>query len=149
MVGVLLGLAVVELLVVHLVIVGLFGTTAAIVVGALDLAVVVGLVLLLRSFRRLPVTLDDRVLTLRAGSLKRIAVPTSSIAGLRTAWDAAALKRPGVVNLALASWPNVFLDLSEPMVLRSGKPIHAVAHKLDDPAAFHAAISALSAAHGY
>jgi len=146
---VLLGLAVVELLVVHIVVVAVFGPLAAIIVGAIGVAAVMGLILLLRSFKSFPVTVVDGVLTLRAGYLKRIAIPTSSIAGLRSTWDAAALKRPGVVNLALANWPNVFLDLSTPVSARRGKPIHAVAHKLDDPAAFHAAITALSAADGH
>jgi hypothetical protein len=44
---------------------------------------------------------------------------------------------------------NILVDLSEPVFTRRGKPIRAIAHTLDDPAAFHAAITALSAAHGH
>ncbi|WP_242139158.1 hypothetical protein [Sphingomonas sp. TREG-RG-20F-R18-01] len=149
MIGVLLGIAIVEMLVVHLVVVALLGWVAAIVVGLLDLSVVISLAMLLKSFRRYPVTIADGVLTMRAGSLKSIAVPIAAIAGLRATWNAAALQQKDMVNLALASWPSVVVDLSEPVLSRRGKPIRAIAHKLDDPAAFHAAITALSAAHGH
>ncbi|WP_426258772.1 hypothetical protein [Sphingomonas sp. DC1600-2] len=144
MIGVLLGIAIVEMCVVHLVVGALFGWTVALVVGVLDLSLVIGLALLLRSFRRLPVTIADGVLTLRAGLLKSVVVPVGQIAGLRATWDAAALKQRGVVNLALVSWPSVVIDLDPPVPTRRGRQVRAVAHKLDDPAAFHAAIAALS-----
>ena len=149
MIGVLLGIAIVEMLVVHLVVVTMFGWVAAVIVGVLDLSLVIALIGLLRSFRRLPVTIADGVLTMRAGSLKSIAVPTVQIAGLRSTWDAAAIKDRTLLNLALASWPSVVVDLREPVVLRRGRQIHAIAHKLDDPPAFHAAIAALSRGDGY
>jgi hypothetical protein len=76
--------------------------------------------------------------------LKSVVVPVGQIAGLRATWDAAALKQRGVVNLALVSWPSVVIDLDPPVPTRRGRQVHAVAHKLDDPAAFHAAITALS-----
>lgn len=143
MIGVLLGIAIVEMVVVHLVVVMLFGWIAAVVVGVLDLSLVIALIGLLRSFRRLPVTLSDGVLTMRAGYLRSVAVPVGQIAGLRQSWDAAAIKDRGVLNLALASWPSVVIDLREPVVTRR-RSIRSIAHKLDDPAAFHAAIAALS-----
>jgi hypothetical protein len=149
MLAVLLGLAIVEMLVVHLVVVALLGWWAALVAGVLDLSVVVWLIALLRSFRRLPITLADGVLTMRAGSLRSVAVPVGQIAGLRATWDAAALKQRGVLNLALASWPSVVVELDPPLMTRRGGTVHAIAHKLDDPAAFHAAIAALSPAHGH
>lgn len=145
MIGVLLGIAIVEMLVVHLVVVALFGWTAAIVVGVLDLSLVVTLAGLLRSFRRLPVTIADGVLTMRAGVLKSVAVPVGQVAGLRLNWDAAALRDRGVLNLALASWPNIVVDLTAPIPGRR-RPVHAVAHCLDDPAGFAAAIEALGRA---
>jgi hypothetical protein len=149
MIGVLLGIAIVEMCVVHLVVGALFGWTVALGVGVLDLSLVLGLFLLLRSLRRLPVTLTGGVLTMRAGVLKSVTVPTRQIVGLRATWDAAALKERGVLNLALASWPSVVVDLHPPVLTRRGKPIHAIAHKLDDPAAFHAAIAALSRDNGH
>lgn len=145
MIGVLLGIATVEMLVVHLVVVALFGWTAAIIVGVLDLSLVIALAGLLRSFRRLPVIIADGVLTMRAGALRSVAVPVGQVAGLRPSWDAAALKERGVLNLALASWPNVVVDLRAPVPGRKGL-VQAVAHKLDDPVGFAAAIEALGRA---
>ncbi|MGY2735631.1 hypothetical protein [Sphingomonas sp. UYP23] len=149
MIGVLLGIAIVEMLVVHLVVVAWFGGWAALVVGVLDASLVIALIGLIRSFRRLPVTLADGVLTMRAGALRSIAIPVANIAGLRASWDAAAIKQRGVLNLALASWPSVVVDLDPPIEQRRGRRVHAVAHKLDDPVAFHAAIAALSRRDGY
>jgi hypothetical protein len=143
MIGVLLGLAIVEMLVVHLVVVALLGWSAAIVIGAIDLVAVLSLIWLLRSFRRRPVTLADGVLMLHAGYLQSITVPIGQIAGLRATWDAAAIRDRRLLNLALIAWPSVVIDLKAPIVLRHGRQVQAVAHKLDDPAAFHAAIAAL------
>ena len=141
--GVLLGLAIVETIVIHIVAVALWGWTVAIVLGLIDLSLVVTLVGLLRAIRRYPVTLVDGVLTMRVGRLRTIPIPVQRIAGLRAHWDAAAIRRRDVANLALANWPNVVVDLSEPIATRRGG-IVAVAHKLDDPAAFAAAIGALA-----
>ncbi|MEG3086590.1 hypothetical protein [Sphingomonas sp. PB4P5] len=149
MMGVLLGLAIVEMLVVHLVVVAWLGPWAALINGAIDLSAVVALVWLLRSFKRRPVTIRDGILTLHAGYLQSIAVPVEQIAGLRGSWDAAAIKDRRLLNLALVAWPNVVIDLKTPIALRRGRQVHAVAHKLDDPAAFHAAIAALSRGDGY
>ncbi|KQS05306.1 hypothetical protein ASG11_10290 [Sphingomonas sp. Leaf357] len=149
MIGVLLGIAIVEMCVVHLVVVALWGLVAAVIVGLIDLSLVVWLIALLRSFRRLPVTIADGVLTMRAGSLRSIAVPVGQIARLRASWDAAVIKDRAVLNLALASWPSVVVDLRAPIVMRRGRAVRAIAHKLDDPAAFHAAIAALSREHGH
>lgn len=142
--GVLLGIAVVEMLVVHLVVVTLFGWTAAVIAGVLDVSLVIVLIAVLRSFRRLPVTIADDVLTMRAGILKSISVRMDNVAGLRLTWDRAALRDPNVLNLALASWPNVVVDLNEPVPMRNGRPILAIAHKVDDPLAFREAIGALA-----
>jgi hypothetical protein len=149
MIGVLLGIAIVEMLVVHLVVVAWLGWWAALVAGVLDASLVIALIGLIRSFRRLPVTLADGVLTMRAGALKSVTMPVAQIAGLRPSWDAAAIKQRGLLSLALASWPNVIVDLHPPLVTRRGGQLHAVAHKLDDPVAFHAAIAALSRSDGH
>ncbi|MDN4631761.1 hypothetical protein QCD71_09570 [Sphingomonas sp. PsM26] len=149
MIGVLLGIAVVKMLVVHLVLVAAFGWTVAILLGVVDVAAVLDLTLLLRSFKRLPVVLTADVLMMRTGFLKSLTVPVAQIAGTGRTWDAATLKQRGVVNFALIGWPNVWLDLDPPVQHRRGTPVSAIAHKLDDPVAFHAAIAALSAAHGH
>lgn len=142
MLGVLLGLAIVEMLVVHLVAVALWGWRVALVLGLLDLSVVVALIALIRSFRRLPVRIEHGRLTMCAGSLKSITVDMSQIAGLRGQWDAAAVKRRDTLNLALIAWPNIVIDLKAPVVC-GRRQIVAIAHALDEPLAFHAAIAAL------
>ena len=143
--GVLLGLAIVETLVLHVIAVALWGWPIAIALGLLDLSAIAALVGLLRAIRRHPVTIGDGVLTMRLGTLKVIRVPIDRIAGLRPTWDAAALKQKGVANLALATYPNVVIDLAEPVIVQR-RAIHAIAHKMDDPAAFVAALNRLTPA---
>lgn len=137
--GVLLGLAIVETLIVHLLVVALWGWIAALILGLLDLSLIGSLLWLLRSIRRHPVTIGDGVLTMRIGGLRVAPIPLDRVAGLRSSWDATALKQKYVLNLALATWPNVIVDLSDPIRLR-GREIRAVAHRLDDPVAFTRAL---------
>ncbi len=148
MVGVLLGLAIVETLVVHLVVFAAWGWKVAAVLGAIDLSAIVTLIRLLRSFKRLPVTIEGRRVTLHAGTLRRIAIDADNIAGLRADFDRAAIKRRGVANLALIAWPNVLIELREPIEVRRRRIISHVAHRLDDPAAFHAGVARLERGHG-
>lgn len=137
--SVLLGLAIVETMVLHIIAVAIWGWTVALVLGALDLSLVAALLNLWRDIRLYSVTIDDDVLTMRVGKFKVISIPLRQISGLRTSWDAAALKQKGVSNLALATWPNVLIDLTSPVRVR-GHEVHAIAHKLDDPASFKAAL---------
>jgi len=148
MLGVLLSLAIAETLVLHLVALAIWGWKVALVLGVLDLWVVVTLIRLLRSFKRLPVTIDDGRLTMRAGYLMTIAIEVDNIAGLRSDFDRAAIKRKDVANCALIAWPNVLIDLRHPIEVRRRRIISHVAHRLDDPAAFHAAIARLERGHG-
>ena len=148
MIGVLLGLAICETVVLHIVALAVWGWKVAVVLALLDLSVVVWLVRLLRSFRAMPVTLEGRRLTMRAGSLKSIALDVDDIAAFRTSWDSDAIKRKSTLNLALLAWPNTVLDLIEPRKVRHRRIISTIAHRLDDPAAFHAAIAGLEPRHG-
>jgi hypothetical protein len=143
--GVLLALAVVETVVLHIVAMALWGRGVALALGLLDLSAVALLIALLRSLRRRPVTIADGCLTLRLGFLKTIRVPLAQVAGLRTDWDAQTLRQRDVLNLALASWPNVMVALSVPVRMRR-RWVGAIAHKLDDPAAFASALDRLAAA---
>ena len=77
---------------------------------------------------------------MRVGSLKSVAVPLAKIARLRTAWDAAVLKERSMRNLALLSYPNVVVDLKEPLAGPRGTL--SVAHRLDDPVTFPRALTA-------
>jgi hypothetical protein len=142
MLAMLLGLAVAEMLVVHLVVVATWGWPVAVVFGVADLSLVIALIVLLGSFRRLPVMIEGRRLTMRVGILKSITIDIGQIAGFRSHWDAAAIRRRDVLNLALLAWPNVVIDLKERVVV-GRRPIAAIAHALDEPAAFHAAVAAL------
>jgi hypothetical protein len=141
LVGVILGLACVEAFVVHIIAVALWGRTVAIVLGVLDVLLIASLLWLLRAFRRCPITLRDGVLTMRTGARLRLAVPLDTIAGFRGSWSADDLKAPHVLNMALAAWPNIVIDLDRP-VQRRRKSITTIAHCVDDPAAFRAAVSA-------
>jgi hypothetical protein len=139
--AVLLGLAVLETVVLHVVALALWGWRVAVVLGLLDLAVVALLLALLRSLKRLPVTIADGWLTMRLGFLKTVRVPLVQVAGLRTEWSAPLLRQRDVVNLALASWPNVVVTI-DPPVVAGRRQVGAVAHKLDDPQRFAAALAA-------
>lgn len=131
-----------ELLVTHLLVSALWSHVAALIFSAISLAALVWTILFTRSLKRLPVLADAEGVTMRIGFLKSVPVPTASIAGLRTAWPREELKQRGVLNFALINYPNVMLDLDPP--LPNGKrSLKAIAHRLDDPAGFAAAVTRL------
>lgn len=132
-----------ELLVTHLLVSALWSQTAALIFSALSLAALVWTLLFIRSLKRRPVLVDADSVTMRVGSLKSVRVPAGSIAGLRTSWPREELKQRGVLNLALINYPNVMLDLDPPLPARK-RPLTAIAHRLDDPAGFMAAIGRLT-----
>ncbi len=132
-----------ELFIVHLLVRLLWSHAAAWILSALSLATLVWLVLLIRSLKRLPVLVDDTGVTMRVGTLKSVRIPAGHIAALRTAWPREELKQRGVLNLGLINYPNVMLDLDPPLPGRR-RSLKAVAHRLDDPAAFAAAVQRLT-----
>lgn len=134
------GLAGLELVIVHFLL-ALWDWRVALVVTLISLAGVIWLVRAIRSFRTLPVALDGERVTFRAGHIARIDVPVASIAAVRTEWAGPEVKQRGVLNLGLIAYPNVLVELSEP-VTRRRRAIRAVAHRFDDPAAFIAALEA-------
>lgn len=140
-IGVVLALALVEAAVVHLVAMAWWGWTVALPLGVLDAGLILSLAWLLRSFRRRPITLRHGVLTLRTGARLSVAVPVADIAGFREHWTAEDLKRPDTLNMALAVWPNIVIDLARP-VARRRRNVATLAHCLDDPAAFRVALAA-------
>lgn len=131
----------VELVTVHLLVALLWSRAAAAILSLLTLGSILWLVSVILSMRRLPVVLAEGMLTMRVGTLKGAVVPLASIAGLRGHWDAAVLKDRSVLNLALIAWPNVVVDLKLPLPGRRG--VRSIAHRLDDPAAFAAALERL------
>jgi len=141
MMWVLFGLALVETAVVHLLI-ALWSPAVALGVSLLTLAAMAWLVLLIRSFRTRPVELGSDGLNWRCGTLRSLTVPLAQLGGLRSDWDNALVKDRSTLNLALIAWPNVVLDLAEPVML-GRRRIERLAHKLDDREAFVAALSRL------
>ena len=80
---------------------------------------------------------------MRAGRLKGAEVPVARVSGIRHDMSAADVKRRTVLNCALLSHPNVLVELASPLPGRRG--VLAVAHRLDDPAGFAAALEAVRA----
>jgi len=135
----------VELVVVHLLVSALWSRTAAAILSVLSLAALVWMVAFIRSLKRLPVLVDEEAVTMRLGSLRSVRVPAAQIAGLRTSWTPEELKAKGVLNLALINYPNVMVGLDPPLA-RGRRKLRGIAHRLDDPAAFAAAVGRLIAA---
>jgi hypothetical protein len=132
----------VELVVVHILVSSLWSRTAAATLSTLSLAALAWTILFIRSLKRLPVLVDGEGVTMRVGSLKSVHLGWDRVAGVRTSWPAEALRQRTVLNLALINYPNVMLDLDPPFLTRR-RSLQAVAHRLDDPAGFVAAIGAL------
>ena len=141
MLWVFLALAGIELVVGHLLLALLLGRIAAIVITLLTVASLVWFIGVIASMKRLPVTLDRQVLVLRIGTLRSVTVPVGDIADVRLHWEPGVLKQPGVLKLSLLAYPNVLIDLCRPI----GRTT-AVAHRLDDPAGFAAAVRRLQSA---
>lgn len=131
-----------ELAVVHLLVAALWSHVAAAILSVISLLTLIWTIALIRSLDRLPVLVDGMGVTMRLGRVTSKYVPAANIAGLRTSWPGEALKQQGVLNLALINYPNLMLDLDPPLPGRRS-PIIAIAHRLDDPAGFTAAVNGL------
>ena len=138
MVWAFLGIAMIELVVTHL-LVALWRPWVAIGLSTLSLTGVIWLIRQLRAMPRLPVLIEDDRLVMRIGTLKRLDIPRAHVAGLRRHWDAQVFRGGEAVKLSLLAWPNVVIDLTQPVAGWRG-PVRAVAHRLDEPAAFTAAL---------
>jgi hypothetical protein len=135
-----------ELAVVHLLVAALWSHVVAAILSVISLAALVWTIALIRSLDRRPVLVTETGVTMRLGRLKTVHVPATTIAGLRTSVPGEALKQRGVLNLAMINYPNLMLDLDPPLPGR--RPVHAIAHRLDDPAGFAAAVGRLLEARG-
>lgn len=143
----LIGIMTVEMLVVHPLVAHWWPNVAA-VLSVASAATIGWLIWSARSFRRLPVVLDDRDLTLRLGRLRTCRVPLHQVAGASGEPDAQLVNSRRTLNLALLSWPNIAVALSAPR--RVGRrELDCVAHRLDDAPAFLAALHGRTGgAHG-
>lgn len=139
MLWVFIGLAGIELMVVHALLSHWF-PMVALALSALTLVSIAWLIWVILSFGRLPVLIESDTLVMRVGRMKGYRIPLADIEGLRERWTAKELNKRGVANLALLAWPNVWIDLRRP---RGCRRVVAIAHKLDDAAAFRAALQPL------
>lgn len=139
MLWVLIGLSAIELGVVHALL-AFWNGWVALVVSLMTASAMVWLIALVRSMPRLPVLLDDELLVLRVGFLRRFDIMLRDIACVRTSWESRAEKAKTVSNLALIAYPNVMFDLARP-VAPGRRTITTVAHRMDDLPGFLAALN--------
>ena len=132
-------LAAIELFVVHF-LVSIWSVRLALLLSALTLASMVWLVLLIRSFRRLPVLLDDDKVLFRCGNLLSIQVALENVEAVRANFSSERLKARSVLNLAMLSYPNLLVELRAP-IPRGRRSIDRIAHCLDDPGGFVASLA--------
>ena len=135
-------LATIELLVVHLVVSSHWHR------AAWPLSAITGLSLLwivrwVRSFRRLPHRLTENELILNLGSLRSVTVPLSSIAAVHDQWDAAVLRDKATLSLSPIAYPNRMIELDPPLAIKR-RALSRIAFRVDDPAAFDAALREVS-----
>jgi len=138
-------IALTELVVVHAVL-SVWFAALAIPLSLLSLSAICWAIWAIRSFESLPVTLDATTLRMRVGRMKGVDVPIDRIGGLMDHFTAETFKDRSVRNFALIAFPNVVVKIDPPLMMRRlGKEavIAAIAHRLDDPAAFVRAIEAL------
>jgi len=132
----------VELVLMHLLLSALWSHVAALILSGISLAALLWTIAFIRSLKRRPVLVDEGGVTMRLGSLRSVRVPAASIGGLLTSWPRERLKQRGVLNLSMINYPNVMLELDPPLPARR-RSLGAIAHGLDDPAGFTAAVARL------
>jgi hypothetical protein len=133
-------LATIELVVVHL-FVALKWPAAAWGLTIVTASSIAWLVRYITSYKRCPHRLESDALCLRMGSLRSIVIPVAHVAGVLSSWPSGAEKAVGSINLVPIAFPNRLVDLDPPMAGRRG-PLSTIAIRLDDPAAFDAALAA-------
>ncbi|WP_142632681.1 hypothetical protein [Sphingomonas sp. IC081] len=145
MMGVLLALQAIEIGVMDVVL-RLWSPRVANLLLELGIVALLYFVGLIRSLRLRPILLTADGLTVRSGVLAEQRIAFAEIAQLASEVTAAEVKAATTRNMALLAWPNVIVRLARPIarkpLLRERPPIRALAFRVDDPAAFHAALAA-------
>lgn len=113
----------------------------AIALSAISLLTLFWVVAMIRSFRDMPMLLDEKTLLMRAGKLRAVRVDRDDILGLRSDLAAREVKAKDVLNLAFIAYPNVLIELRQPVRVGRRRGVRAIAHRLDDAPAFAAALS--------
>ncbi|WP_271079243.1 hypothetical protein [Aurantiacibacter sp. MUD61] len=139
----LIALQVIELGVVHLLLM-LWNPLVAWIAFALTLAGLMWFVALTKSLRLMPVLVGPDYVRIRAGAPLDFTVPLDNIAAVGETFDADTLKAKSTIDTAILSAPNMTLRLGEPVEVQGlfgrTKLITHIALRLDEPAAFRAAL---------
>ncbi len=141
MMWVLFGLICIEAAVTHFLI-ALWNVPIAIFLSVISLATAAWLIFFLRSLRKHPLRLSSDGLVWPVGSMRAVIVPLSQIRERVEQWTLDGIRRDGLFNAALIAHPNIVLSLDPPICTRR-RTIRYLAHRLDDPQAFNAALDAL------
>ncbi|KWV94969.1 hypothetical protein [Erythrobacter sp. AP23] len=143
MIYVFLALQAIELAVMHFLLMQWNATVAWIWFG-LGIASGLWIIGLAQGFRLHPVLLTDEGLRVRSGIMVDVLVPYAAIAGVVPSVDAEQVKAKDTLNHAVLSWPNVMLELDQPIIVRpligAERKIVRIALRIDDSAAFLAAL---------
>jgi len=135
----LLLLSAIEIAAYHL-LVGHWSRTAAVIMFILSDIGFIYLVGLIKSFRFKPILLTPEGLRIRTGFLMDQFIPFGAIASVQTSFTGERVRDSATLNAALLAWPNILLQLNQPMhrhsLLKGSKPFHTVAFRLDDPEPF-------------
>lgn len=145
MMWVLLGLVCIEAAVTHFLI-ALWSGSIALLLSVFSLATLLWLILFIRSLRFRPVVIWRDGLIWPVGSLRAVTVPLEQVRQRVDQWTLDAIRQEGVFNAALIAHPNIVIELDPPL-LHGRRAIRYLAHKLDDPQAFNAALDALLTGH--
>jgi hypothetical protein len=144
MMGVLLALQAIEIGVMDVVL-RLWSPRVANLLLELGIVALLYFIGLIRSLRLRPILLTAGGLLIRSGVLAQQRVAFADIAQLAPEVTAAEVNAATTRNMALLAWPNVIVRLARPIarkpLLRERPPIRALAFRVDDPAAFHAALA--------
>jgi hypothetical protein len=145
MMWVLFGLICIEATVTH-VLIALWRPPVALFLSAFSLVLALWLGVMIRSMRTHPVSLRRGELVWPAGSIRAIVISLFQVSRRVDHWTLDSLRREGLFNAALIAYPNIVLELDPPARL-GRRTVRYVAHRLDDPQAFNAALDALLPAH--
>lgn len=144
MMWVILALSVIELFVVHF-IVSFFYPKVAIIISIITLFSIIWLIGFLFSMKRMPVLLGQEKLVMRLGNAVSVTIDRANIAGTRDSWSDESLQTDKVLRLSMIAYPNLVLDLKEPVTYTSfwkKRQTTAIAHRLDNIDAFYRVLRA-------
>lgn len=144
LIGVLFGLACVELVVVHL-LVAIWSAQAAWLLSLLTVAGLAQIGVLIHRMAHRPILVGEFGITVRSGMRTEIFVPLDGLAGVEDTSLAPEAKGPGTFRATVLAHANITLRLCRPIAHRRfGRDRHltAIALRLDQPEAFRRAVAA-------